>query len=98
MANNLIVHYALHRQMEINCPFPAAPTNIRRFLWRSTSTSSPTTPSSTRPVLQCQRGLPRVRWSIWFLSGLCQWLHRRHHQAQPRDADIALNWTRNDMN
>lgn len=31
MAHNLIVHYSLHRRMEINRPFPAAPDDIRRF-------------------------------------------------------------------
>ncbi|CAK9137559.1 unnamed protein product [Ilex paraguariensis] len=31
MAHNLIVHYALHRRMEINRPFPAGPDDIRRF-------------------------------------------------------------------
>ncbi|GAA0138604.1 histone modifying enzyme [Lithospermum erythrorhizon] len=31
MAHNLIVHYSLHRRMEINRPFPAAATDIRRF-------------------------------------------------------------------
>ncbi|KAL8141985.1 hypothetical protein V2J09_015017 [Rumex salicifolius] len=31
MAHNLIVHYFLHRRLEINRPFPAAATDIRRF-------------------------------------------------------------------
>ncbi|KAL2936262.1 Histone deacetylase 6 [Bienertia sinuspersici] len=31
MAHNLIVHYSLHRRMEINRPFPAASSDIRRF-------------------------------------------------------------------
>ncbi|XP_042513443.1 histone deacetylase 6 [Macadamia integrifolia] len=31
MAHNLIVHYSLHRRMEINRPFPAGPDDIRRF-------------------------------------------------------------------
>ncbi|XP_018837700.1 histone deacetylase 6-like [Juglans regia] len=31
MAHNLIVHYSLHRRMEINRPFPAGPADIRRF-------------------------------------------------------------------
>ncbi|KAK4568747.1 hypothetical protein RGQ29_004235 [Quercus rubra] len=31
MAHNLIVHYSLHRRMEINRPFPANPSDIRRF-------------------------------------------------------------------
>ncbi|OVA20789.1 Histone deacetylase superfamily [Macleaya cordata] len=31
MAHNLIVHYNLHRRMEINVPFPAGPEDIRRF-------------------------------------------------------------------
>lgn len=31
MAHNLIVHYSLHRRMEINRPFPAGPEDIRRF-------------------------------------------------------------------
>ena len=31
MAHNLVVHYALHRRMEINRPFPAGPDDIRRF-------------------------------------------------------------------
>ncbi|KAK7350643.1 hypothetical protein VNO77_09487 [Canavalia gladiata] len=31
MAHNLIVHYGLHRHMLVNRPFPAAPTDIRRF-------------------------------------------------------------------
>uniref|UniRef100_A0A803MFZ4 Histone deacetylase n=1 Tax=Chenopodium quinoa TaxID=63459 RepID=A0A803MFZ4_CHEQI len=31
MSHNLIVHYSLHRRMEINRPFPAAATDIRRF-------------------------------------------------------------------
>ncbi|KAL7161735.1 hypothetical protein ACSBR2_042247 [Camellia fascicularis] len=31
MAHNLIVHYSLHRRMEINRPFPAAPDDIRLF-------------------------------------------------------------------
>ncbi|GMH16768.1 hypothetical protein Nepgr_018609 [Nepenthes gracilis] len=31
MAHNLIVHYSLHRRMEINRPFPAATADIRRF-------------------------------------------------------------------
>ncbi|KAG4932643.1 hypothetical protein JHK87_046645 [Glycine soja] len=31
MAHNLIVHYSLHRRMEINRPFPASPADIRRF-------------------------------------------------------------------
>ncbi|PQQ00480.1 histone deacetylase 6-like isoform X1 [Prunus yedoensis var. nudiflora] len=31
MAHNLIVHYGLHRRMEINRPFPAGPNDIRRF-------------------------------------------------------------------
>ncbi|KAL0289442.1 UNVERIFIED_CONTAM: Histone deacetylase 6 [Sesamum calycinum] len=31
MAHNLIVHYALHRRMEISRPFPAGPEDIRRF-------------------------------------------------------------------
>ncbi|XP_024977398.1 histone deacetylase 6 [Cynara cardunculus var. scolymus] len=31
MAHNLIVHYSLHRRMEIIRPFPAGPEDIRRF-------------------------------------------------------------------
>lgn len=31
MAHNLIVHYSLHRKMEINRPFPAKQDDIRRF-------------------------------------------------------------------
>ncbi|KAG9151652.1 hypothetical protein Leryth_001959 [Lithospermum erythrorhizon] len=31
MTHNLIVHYSLHRRMEINRPFPAGPADIRRF-------------------------------------------------------------------
>lgn len=31
MAHNLIVHYGLHRRMEINRPYPAATEDIRRF-------------------------------------------------------------------
>ncbi|XP_059640346.1 histone deacetylase 6 [Cornus florida] len=31
MAHNLIVHYSLHRRMEINRPFPAGPDDIRLF-------------------------------------------------------------------
>ncbi|KAL8154171.1 hypothetical protein V2J09_011931, partial [Rumex salicifolius] len=31
MTHNLIVHYSLHRRMEINRPFPADPADIRRF-------------------------------------------------------------------
>nr|XP_027190660.1 histone deacetylase 6 isoform X2 [Cicer arietinum] len=31
MAHNLIVHYSLHRRMQINRPFPAGPDDIRRF-------------------------------------------------------------------
>ncbi|GKU85898.1 hypothetical protein SLEP1_g500 [Rubroshorea leprosula] len=31
MAHNLIVHYSLHRRMEINCPVSAGPADIRRF-------------------------------------------------------------------
>ncbi|XVF68604.1 hypothetical protein PTKIN_Ptkin11bG0015200 [Pterospermum kingtungense] len=31
MAHNLIVHYSLHRRMEINHPFPAGPADICRF-------------------------------------------------------------------
>ncbi|XP_027329893.1 histone deacetylase 6-like [Abrus precatorius] len=31
MAHNLIVHYALHRRMQINRPFPAEVADIRRF-------------------------------------------------------------------
>ncbi|XP_039116024.1 histone deacetylase 6 isoform X2 [Dioscorea cayenensis subsp. rotundata] len=31
MAHNLVVHYYLHRRMEISRPFPASATDIRRF-------------------------------------------------------------------
>nr|DAD30830.1 TPA_asm: hypothetical protein HUJ06_009681 [Nelumbo nucifera] len=31
MAHNLIVHYSLHRRMEVNRPYPAGPDDIRRF-------------------------------------------------------------------
>ncbi|KAL5718179.1 histone deacetylase [Ranunculus cassubicifolius] len=31
MAHNLIIHYNLHRLMEINRPFPAEPSDIRKF-------------------------------------------------------------------
>ncbi|KAG5522955.1 hypothetical protein RHGRI_034938 [Rhododendron griersonianum] len=31
MSHNLIIHYSLHRRMEINRPFPAGPHDIRRF-------------------------------------------------------------------
>ncbi|GJX06944.1 histone deacetylase 6 [Tanacetum coccineum] len=31
MAHNLIIHYSLHRKMEIVRPYPAATTDIRRF-------------------------------------------------------------------
>ena len=31
MAHNLVVHYSLHRRMEINRPFPADTVDIRRF-------------------------------------------------------------------
>ncbi|XP_058091944.1 histone deacetylase 6 isoform X2 [Magnolia sinica] len=31
MAHNLIVHYSLHRLMQIHRPFPASPDDIRRF-------------------------------------------------------------------
>ncbi|XWS60049.1 hypothetical protein CRYUN_Cryun07bG0000600 [Craigia yunnanensis] len=31
MAHNLIIHYSLHRRMEINRPFPAGAADIRRF-------------------------------------------------------------------
>ncbi|GAB2269783.1 Histone deacetylase 6 [Dionaea muscipula] len=31
MAHNLIVHYSLHRRLEVNRPFPASAADIRRF-------------------------------------------------------------------
>lgn len=31
MAHNLIVHYGLHRRMQVNRPFPAAEADIGRF-------------------------------------------------------------------
>nr|XP_017217460.1 PREDICTED: histone deacetylase 6-like [Daucus carota subsp. sativus] len=31
MAHNLIIHYNLHRKMEIICPFPAGPADIGKF-------------------------------------------------------------------
>ncbi|KAE8124298.1 hypothetical protein FH972_019197 [Carpinus fangiana] len=101
MAHNLIVHYALHRRMEINRPFPAGPADIRRFhsLEYVDFLASVTPVTLTDPVFS--RHLKRFNVGedcpvFDGLFGFCQASAGGSIGAAVKlnrgDADIALNW------
>ncbi|KAK3228013.1 hypothetical protein Dsin_007875 [Dipteronia sinensis] len=101
MAHNLIVHYSLHRRMEINRPFPAAATDIRRFhtdeyvdFLASVSPESTGDPSVTRHLKRFNVGEDCPVFDGLF--GFCQASAGGSLGAAVKlnrgDADIALNW------
>lgn len=101
MAHNLIVHYSLHRRMEINRPFPAGAIDIRRFhsddyvdFLSSVSPSTAADPSFSRFTKRFNVGedcpvfedlFPFCQASAGGSIGAAVKLNRG-------DADIAINW------
>ncbi|KAJ0048741.1 hypothetical protein Pint_15521 [Pistacia integerrima] len=101
MAHNLIVHYALHRRMEVNRPFPAGPSDIRRFhsdeyveFLASVSPESSGDPSFSRHLKRFNVGEDCPVFDGLF--GFCQASSGGSIGAAVKlnrgDADIALNW------
>ncbi|BAT76047.1 Histone deacetylase [Vigna angularis] len=101
MAHNLIVHYSLHRRMEINRPFPASPNDIRRFhsddYVHFLSSVSPETLADTSFSRQLKRF--NVGEDCPVFDGLfdfCQASAGGSIGAAVKlnrgDADIAINW------
>ncbi|XP_065874933.1 histone deacetylase 6 [Euphorbia lathyris] len=101
MAHNLIVHYSLHRRMEINRPFPAASTDIRKFhsddyveFLASVSPLSHLDPSYNRQLKRFNVGEDCPVFDGLF--GFCQASAGGSIGAAVKlnrgDADIALNW------
>jgi histone deacetylase 1/2 len=101
MAHNLIVHYALHRRMEINRPFPAGPTDIRKFhsdeyveFLSSVSPQSVGDPAFGRQLKRFNVGEDCPVFDGLF--GFCQASAGGSIGAAVKlnrgDADIALNW------
>ncbi|KAF9667912.1 hypothetical protein SADUNF_Sadunf15G0072500 [Salix dunnii] len=101
MAHNLIVHYALHRRMEINRPFPAGPADIRKFhsdeyveFLSSVSPQSVGDPAYGRQLKRFNVGEDCPVFDGLF--GFCQASAGGSIGAAVKlnrgDADIALNW------
>ncbi|GAV64590.1 Hist_deacetyl domain-containing protein [Cephalotus follicularis] len=101
MAHNLIVHYSLHRLMEINRPFPAGPADIRRFhtddyvQFLSTVTpDSQLDPANNRYLKRFNVGEDCPVFEGLF--GFCQASAGGSIGAAVKlnrgDADIAINW------
>ncbi|GAB4860662.1 Histone deacetylase 6 [Ancistrocladus abbreviatus] len=105
MAHNLIVHYSLHRRMEINRPYPAATADVRRFHSDEyvdfLSSVSPEILTSTLTDHSHNRHLKRFN-----VGDDCPVFHGLFPFCQAsaggsigaavklnrRDADIAINW------
>lgn len=101
MAHNLIVHYSLHRRMEINRPYPAASEDIRRFhsdeyveFLASVSPETVGDPSYARYLKRFNVGEDCPVFDGLF--GFCQSSAGGSIGAAVKlnrgDADIALNW------
>lgn len=101
MAHNLIVHYGLHRRMEVNRPFPAGPSDIRRFhtdeyveFLASVSPESSGDPSFSRHLKRFNVGEDCPVFDGLF--GFCQASAGGSIGAAVKlnrgDADIAVNW------
>jgi len=101
MAHNLIVHYYLHRRMEISRPFPAATTDIRRFHSEDyvTFISSVTPETVSDPAFSRQLKRFNVGEDCPVFDGIfgfCQASAGGSMGAAVKlnrgDSDIALNW------
>ncbi|KAK9028392.1 hypothetical protein V6N11_068197 [Hibiscus sabdariffa] len=101
MAHNLIVHYSLHRRMEINRPFPAGPADIRRFhteeyvdFLNAVSPDSISDPTYSRHSKRFNVGEDCPVFDGIF--GFCQASAGGSLGAAVKlnrgDADIAINW------
>ncbi|KAJ9140275.1 hypothetical protein P3X46_030942 [Hevea brasiliensis] len=101
MAHNLIVHYSLHRRMEINRPFPAGSADIRKFhsddyvkFLSSVSPESLADPSHNRHLKRFNVGEDCPVFDGLF--GFCQASAGGSIGAAVKlnrgDADIAVNW------
>ncbi|PKI59099.1 hypothetical protein CRG98_020465 [Punica granatum] len=101
MAHNLIVHYSLHRRMEICRPFPAAPSDIRLFHSPDYVDFLSSVTPETIADLAFSRQLKRFNVGedcpvFDGLFGFCQASTGGSIGAAVKlnrgDADIALNW------
>ncbi|XP_077220334.1 histone deacetylase 6-like [Tasmannia lanceolata] len=101
MAHNLIIHYSLHRLMEINRPFPATPSDIRRFhsddYVEFLSSVTPETQHDSSHVRHLKRFNVGEDCPVFDgLFGFCQASAGGSIGAAVKinrgDADIALNW------
>ncbi|XP_048138766.1 histone deacetylase 6 [Rhodamnia argentea] len=101
MAHNLIVHYYLHRRMEISRPFPAATTDIRRFhsddyvhFLSSVTPETVSDPAFSRLLKRFNVGEDCPVFDGLF--GFCQASAGGSMGAAVKlnrgDSDIALNW------
>ncbi|KAG8496600.1 hypothetical protein CXB51_007748 [Gossypium anomalum] len=101
MAHNLIVHYSLHRRMEINRPFPAGPDDIRRFhteeyvdFLNAVTPDSISDPTYSRHLKRFNVGEDCPVFDGLF--GFCQASAGGSIGAAVKlnrgDADIAINW------
>ncbi|KAF2293281.1 hypothetical protein GH714_040656 [Hevea brasiliensis] len=101
MAHNLIVHYSLHRRMEINRPFPAAPADILKFhsddyvkFLSSVSPESLADPSHNRHLKRFNVGedCPVFYELFEFCQASAGGSIGAAVKLNRGDADIALNW------
>ncbi|XP_038685256.1 histone deacetylase 6-like isoform X2 [Tripterygium wilfordii] len=101
MAHNLIVHYSLHRRMEINRPFPAGANDIRRFhtdeyvqFLRSVSPDVLAEPSFNRSQKRFNVGedCPVFEGLFNFCQASAGGSIGAAVKLNRGDADIALNW------
>lgn len=101
MAHNLIIHYSLHRRMEINRPFPAGPDDIRRFhteeyvdFLNAVTPDSISDPTYSRHLKRFNVGEDCPVFDGLF--GFCQASAGGSIGAAVKlnrgDADIAINW------
>ncbi|XP_072968762.1 histone deacetylase 6 [Typha angustifolia] len=105
MAHNLVVHYSLHRLMEISRPFPASAADIRRFHSEDyvdfLASVAPSIASSSDAAAQDSRVLKRfnVGEDCPVFDGLFQFCQASAGgsigaavKINRGDADIAINW------
>ncbi|KAF5743738.1 Histone deacetylase 6 isoform 1 [Tripterygium wilfordii] len=101
MAHNLIVHYSLHRRMEINRPFPAGANDIRRFhtdeyvqFLQSVSPDALADPSLNRSQKRFNVGedCPVFDGLFNFCQASAGGSIGAAVKLNRGDADIALNW------
>lgn len=104
MAHNLIVHYSLHRKMEINRPYLAGPADIRRFHSDDyVEFLSSVSPETLYPQTEHAQARYLKRFNVGddcpVFPGLFQFCQASAGgsmgaavKLNRKDADIAINW------